>query len=287
MPISKKLFFLFLAANIILLLWEGSRARHTGTSSTYRGAPVERLELLQEMAELPRKSRPPRLSQAHDSVAGPTGARGTQIETADQGRETTDLRQSAEVEEITKDTEESLSPKVENRTETIQCFRVGPFADRSAAEVFLATLGERGIKGLIKPETETEVVGYWIMYPPAASLSEARETLNRLESQGFEDLWLFEQGPFKGAISLGLYAMQSRAEVMAARMRKRGLEVKVMPKQQVRKTYWLRLDRPVSPVWMGNYDPTLRETVCDVQSVREEPISSEDSGSLDTVSGRE
>ncbi|MCX8050179.1 MAG: SPOR domain-containing protein [Methylohalobius sp.] len=117
------------------------------------------------------------------------------------------------------------------------CYQIGPFADRKAAEEFASRRRERQVEA----EPYLQTVGYWIMYPPAKTLEAARRNLERLKAEGWQDLWLFEHGPWQGAISLGMYTDSKRAEGVVKRLKERGIAAKLMPKQKSITRYWVRL----------------------------------------------
>ena len=83
------------------------------------------------------------------------------------------------------------------------------------------------------------------MYPPKDSIESSRLALAELQDKGLRDLWLFETGPWKGAISLGVFETRKRAEIAARRLQKKGIEVKVMPMKRYRILHWIHVDRSI------------------------------------------
>ncbi len=239
---AKRLALLLLVINAIFFLWAES-GRQTEPSVSPNGviAPVERLVLLDE---LPRPPEPGLSAPDLQSGPEPSAESGPPVRATGTGA----------APETSQEAGEQAGQ---------QCYRIGPFANREAASEFAS---RQRVQDQIEAESFFEVKGYWIMYPPAETLAGGRRNLERLQAMGLQDLWLFEQGPWQGAISLGMYAEQSRAEALAKRLRERGLEVKVMPKRQTLTRYWVRLDRAIHAVWREEMPAGLVAMPCQVQS---------------------
>lgn len=245
---SRRLFFVFLAANLILWLWESygrrpAQRKVLGTVET----PMERLVLLGELPQLPHRPAPA-------GVAGVVTVTSQEAENVSVPVSSTSPPSAMAVDE---------SVPSEERRSVEQCHLVGPFPERASAEAFAAQLRRLHIGVEIRLVEETVVRGYWLRYPPVADLATARENLERLRSQGLRDLWLFTHGPWRGAISLGMYSERGRAERMAERLRRQGIPVRVMPKKERIPRYWVQLNRQPFPGWLKSLGPSLKGRNCD------------------------
>ncbi|WP_022949599.1 hypothetical protein [Methylohalobius crimeensis] len=238
MTMARKLCWILVTANVIFFLW-AYYGRHGGppTLSQVPLAPVERLVLLNE--------RPPE-GEYSDSVPSSRSETGTSSEEA----QTAERESDSETEGDT-DRTVDVDPR---------CYRIGPFARTEDADAFVE---KAGVKGRIEAEENASVEGFWLMYPPAETLSAGRRNLERLRTQGLQDLWLFEEGPWKGAISLGMYSQLSRAKTVSDQLRERGIEVTVMPRRKITTTrYWVRMERSLSPQWLEAVPAGVKAVPC-------------------------
>ncbi len=197
---SRRVFAILLAANLILLLWGMREPRSPGSGSLVPDTPAAPpLVLLTE--------RPPPMAPPSEAAPPPAPAKAAEC-----------------------------------------CRCVGPFEDPAAAGNFAAQLHRLGIDVAVEAAPATTVAGYWLMYP-AADMARARQNLRRLQAMGLTDLWLFEQGPWRGAISLGLYSEWSRAGAVAHRLRARGIDVAILPRHRRVAVFWVKMRREPFPGW--------------------------------------
>ncbi len=201
---SRRVFAILLAANLIVPLWSMREPRLSGSGSLVPDAPVAPPLVL--LAERPPPTVPPS-ETAPSTVAAPTPAKAAGC-----------------------------------------CRCTGPFEDLAAAGNFAAQLHRLGIDVEVETAPATVVEGYWLMYP-AADMAQARRNLQRLQALGLTDLWLFKRGPWRGAVSLGLYSKWSRASAVADRLRARGIDVAVLPRHRRVTVFWVRMRREPFPGW--------------------------------------
>ncbi len=236
---SRRLFAILLAANLILLLWGMREPRSSGSGWASPGDSVAASLVL--LAERPVPATAPQAEAPSSSDAAPASAKVAGSEC---------------------------------------CRCVGPFEDPAAAGNFAAQLHRIGIDVAVETAAATEVEGYWLMYP-AADLSDARRNLRRLQALGFTDLWLFEGGPWRGTISLGLYSQWSRAEAVAERLRARGIDVAVLPRHRRVTAFWVRMRREPFPGWLTGLASGLGGRDCRHLEESVAPISPEALRSVD------
>lgn len=221
---SRRLFYILLAANLILPLWGTLGLRVPGNGTSLPGDPVvARLVLLAERSEP--------LVPETKAVNHPVAPR----------------------------TPSGIAARPASRGECCRC--VGLFEDQAPARNFAAQLHRLGIDVEVETAMATTVIGYWLMYP-AANMTQAQENLRRLQALGFTDLWLFRRGAWRNAISVGLYSQLSRAGAVADRLRARGIDVAVLPRHRKVAVFWVRMRREPFPGWLASLTPGLNGRDC-------------------------
>ena len=120
------------------------------------------------------------------------------------------------------------------------CGELGPIRSRNMAEGYRRTFfkDEAG-EAKVEARQGKEAVGYWVMIPAAPDVTDAEETLKRLQAAGFNDLWLIRKGERRNAISLGLYTRERYAQRHADTIRDKGFDPVVVPKQKNARLYWV------------------------------------------------
>jgi len=274
---SKKLFFVLLAANFILFSWEVGRDRKLPAVTAQGMEQVDRLLLLDELDDLPKKPPPLATRILPDRKSGNTSTKDSGTEEHAQHEEAAEVITLAEgMAGDMPDHPVFVPSETIHQSASRPCYRIGPFAERAQIDTFLARLEGTGIGGRIETTTVSLTSGYWIMTPTFASLADAEATVQRLKSKGFQDVWLFDRGPMKGVISLGLYSKKSRAEMVASRFRQQGVVVDVSPKKDSREELWIRFEsEPPSDLLTGAPLP-LQLQACDLQSDSVERTSVDD-----------
>lgn len=120
------------------------------------------------------------------------------------------------------------------------CARIGPLTGKQADEL-VANLPVY-VKLLSDMTEETpKVDGYYVMIPAFPSASAGRKTLEALGAAGITDTWLFRGGPYRNAISLGLFRRQGSAARHAESVTKKGFKPEVLEKTSLREMRWLAL----------------------------------------------
>ncbi len=270
---SKKLFLILLAANFIVFSWEVGPGRKSPIPNREE-VEVDRLVLLTELADPPKK-RPTQPGVATPDMESESAAGGgPKTSEAEWSQE-----ESAQVAHSRSSLEflpQTVATETGSQEISVSCYLIGPFSRENDAKNFLARFRESGMGGKIESVVLQASPGYWLMIPPLSSREEAQAMLEHLESQGIEDVWLFDKGPRKGAISLGMYSTKSRAEKVAAKYRLQGVDVKVMPKNDSHKEFWIRFEN-ASPLDLKALQaPELQQRLCHHQSEKEETTSPEE-----------
>ncbi|BCX82995.1 hypothetical protein MIT9_P2586 [Methylomarinovum caldicuralii] len=213
---SRRLTYILLVANLLFFLWATYGRNTAPRQQAVSGVPLERITLVDEVPRAPRQA-----AETEPETEVPAAAPVTQ----------------------------GVKPKPRPPVRRSPCYRLGPLDERAAAVRLLTQFLQLGLAARVVEEEAEEVTGYWLMYPPAADLATARRNLARLRQLGWKDLWLFERGRWRGAISLGLYTRRSRAEALAAQLRAQGVEVEILPRRARVRRFWFESAQDPFPGW--------------------------------------
>ena len=145
------------------------------------------------------------------------------------------------------------------------CFEVGPVQDRDTAEAYLGLLSQtaKGARLVIRAGDVPD--GWWVVYPKATTLEAARANRQMVLNRGIRETWLFEQGPLKNAVSLGLYQTREEAIKQQQLLVEQGLPVKVEPRLVRGDVFWIKMPWTKLPLLLeeaihtlNSQDPGLR-----------------------------
>lgn len=125
----------------------------------------------------------------------------------------------------------------------LSCARVGPF-EPADADALAANLPAQLTLLADTTEETVEVDAYYVLIPALADRAAGLAKLAELEAAGVSDTWLFRAGPYRNAISLGLFRRQSSAERHAEAVAKKGFETRVQERGTTRERRWLVLRQP-------------------------------------------
>lgn len=120
------------------------------------------------------------------------------------------------------------------------CARVGPL-NGDAADGLLASLPVFIVLLSDVTEEMVDVTSYFVMIPPLASRSEGLAVLERLEAAGVTDTWLFPDGRYRNAVSLGLFKRQAGAQRRQRQVAEKGFNVEVVERGRRREVRRLLL----------------------------------------------
>lgn len=145
--------------------------------------------------------------------------------------------------EVTAETEPESGPvavaPAPEADPVLVCGRIGPFSEEKAAQANRDALVAKGLSADIDRATEQVQKGYWVLIPALPSRAEGQEEVAKLREAGETDIWLFNKGPLKNAISLGLYAGEKNANRRSKQVNKLGFTSEVQPKISESTRYWL------------------------------------------------
>lgn len=140
---------------------------------------------------------------------------------------------------------ESASSFSEDRpplTQSINgCYEIGPVASKETADAYLALLTSTSKEARVVLKSGSVPDGWWVLYPRAPNVDAARVNRRMLEKKGILDAWVFDKGPLRGAISLGLYPSRSAAELAAKPFSEKGIVVEVAPRRVRGDAFWIEV----------------------------------------------
>jgi hypothetical protein len=120
------------------------------------------------------------------------------------------------------------------------CYQTSSVREKKVAIALQNSLKESAIQSEIIANKVTENAGYWVMYPVAQNMKEARANVKLLKGKGVKDFWLFRKGLRKGAISLGMFKEKQRAENVRAEWLAKGVELEIKPHKVNREQFLLK-----------------------------------------------
>ncbi|MHB0992619.1 MAG: hypothetical protein ACYC3O_11105 [Burkholderiales bacterium] len=122
----------------------------------------------------------------------------------------------------------------------VSCLNWGPIpakrADDAQAHLLKFKLGNR----LSYTDDATTRSGpYWVYFPPLPTKLAADAKLSELQGLGLKDIAVVRTGPWKNAISMGLYSREPIADARVADAAKKGVTAKIDARGAANRTYTL------------------------------------------------
>lgn len=205
-----------------------------------------------------RKPAPSSASAAESAAAAtsPTGSAGAET-VQPQAQSQAQSRSQAQPES---EPEPASGPRSESRSESAprpqpaptvtasaraadaagNCVEIGPWSDAAAAEAARAGVAGDGVRAELIAVERLRPAGFWMLTADRYDRAGARQTLQRMQEQGVEDIAIvsLDSG---WAISLGLYSRSSALERRRAQMLALGHTPEVRERSETRTEYLLRL----------------------------------------------
>ncbi|MBO9718303.1 MAG: SPOR domain-containing protein [Pseudoxanthomonas sp.] len=142
------------------------------------------------------------------------------------------------------------------------CLRLGPFADRDAANVAQAGLGALLQDAVLHEEKTGEASGYRVLLPPAVDRAQAQAAAARIAAAGFDDFFVLNQGADTNAIALGAYRNRDTAERRAAALRAAGFPVEVRAQGATGASRWWLDGRSTDAAAVRTTFPAAQDRDC-------------------------
>lgn len=109
----------------------------------------------------------------------------------------------------------------------VVCINLGPVPEQDTADaqtrLNALLLGDR----LISVDAASAHGPYWVYLPPLASKQAADDRVTQLQKDGIKDVSVIRNGPWKNALSLGVFAKEEAAVHRADSLKKQGLPVQI------------------------------------------------------------
>lgn len=118
------------------------------------------------------------------------------------------------------------------------CYSIGPIkedAQIAAVRTWLVALGGDPV---LRVDERSELDRYWVYFPPYPTREEAVKTVDRMRSQGIEDVIAVSSGEMENAISLGVFSQRSSLERRLQELRALGYDPSVMPRYNTEIASW-------------------------------------------------
>ncbi|MGH8477520.1 MAG: SPOR domain-containing protein, partial [Methylococcales bacterium] len=135
------------------------------------------------------------------------------------------------------------TPKLVAKTEKA-CYKIGPRASSSNFKSITEFLKQAGIKPVLKTETAESETGFSVYHPAAKSVEASKANVKKLQANGVNDLFLVNQGPEKGNISLGFFKSRGRAETFKKQLEAKKIKARIRTTRSERSTYHLVFEWP-------------------------------------------
>lgn len=163
-------------------------------------------------------------------------------------------------------TPETAMPATEAMPPRI-CQSIGPFAERQAADAFIAELSGLGPTAAVRTAHIEQPSGYWV-YLPSMPLAQAQIIVSDFESKGVKDYFLGRQN----FISLGVFADKRSAEARSQAIMALGYAPKLEPRFLSREVYWVDVEETSNaPVNAEQWAGLLANRV----DIRRQPLTCE------------
>lgn len=120
---------------------------------------------------------------------------------------------------------------------TKSCINLGPIQRQEESAKLIAELERSGHITELATETVMQSGGYWLVI--AAKNKKTSTLMAELNGAGVMDVWMFDDGPLAGLISLGLYSKQTEAEKRRLSLKRKGFYAEIKPRDIEVVSYWI------------------------------------------------
>jgi hypothetical protein len=124
------------------------------------------------------------------------------------------------------------------------CWRLGSYDSRQAAKNAADGLPDGVALRRIGDDIRTEHQGFHVFVPPAESMQQASNTLERLRREKVPDIWLMKSGPYQYSVSLGVFDDRENALKHMRYVQEKGFNASVRERIDEKTHYWLEVAKP-------------------------------------------
>lgn len=119
-----------------------------------------------------------------------------------------------------------------------KCYSIGPLEDDAQIAAMRTWLVALGGNPVLRVDERRELERYWVYFPPAQSQEEALQKVERMRSEGIEDVIAVPKGDMTNAISLGVFSQRISLERRLQELKKLGYEPSIMPRYRTEEASW-------------------------------------------------
>lgn len=123
------------------------------------------------------------------------------------------------------------------------CERIGPFESAAESQTALDQLNE-GVLAELSENQQAINIGYRVVVTGFNGAEQAGEALQQLQTNGFKDALLYQAGPSRNTISLGVFSKRQTAEQMADKMRRQAYQIDIVEVSREQTRYWVDVQYP-------------------------------------------
>jgi hypothetical protein len=144
-------------------------------------------------------------------------------------------------------------PAVQTAEASASCYTLGPFKAVDDANNVRDMLKTAGVIAKRRMSKDTSRKGFWVLLPPEASRTLARENINKLKEKGIKDYFLVATGDQTNAVSLGVFAQSDTAKRRIEEIQALGFKPTIQNVDLPRREYWLDwpVEQSVPPDLLG------------------------------------
>ncbi len=119
-----------------------------------------------------------------------------------------------------------------------KCYSIGPLDDDAQIAAMRTWLVAMGGNPVLRVDERRELERYWVYFPPAQSPEEALQKVERMRSEGIEDVIAVPKGDMTNAISLGVFSQRISLERRLQELKQLGYEPSIMPRYRTQEASW-------------------------------------------------
>jgi len=119
------------------------------------------------------------------------------------------------------------------------CYSLGPFTNKIEADNAQELLKEEKVETRSIRLRDTSLSGYWVILPASESRKEANQQIKKIKKLKIKDYFLVVTGPYKNAISLGVFSQKNLARRRVDQMIRHGFIPRMESVALPRKVYWV------------------------------------------------
>lgn len=119
------------------------------------------------------------------------------------------------------------------------CYSLGPFTNKVEADNAQELLKEEKVETKSIRLRDNSRSGYWVILPVSDSRNEALQHIKKLKKLKIKDYFLVVTGPYKNAVSLGVFSQKNLARRRVDEMIRHGFIPRMESVALPRKVYWV------------------------------------------------